>query len=273
MFRFNLSRMVLPITAFAFVLTGCSQETPEAQDTATADAPLASYHETRWDSQQDYMECPDGASVRLMYKWLEVPHEGTLPDGCMSLSDAVMLVGQKLPGIKASIDANNDKIEADWEAFQKRVDTVMQEPPNTAVRTLLDLQCNDTSVDTLADANLHWTPFLGTTPEEVRAAVDRIIMIDDEGFGITINVGHHDGSTTKEPYDEHWYQSTTEAAPMYEDEQGYYKQLPNSELYGSYGSKPYDTLLQSFYSGMRVRATDAADMPVYYETGVPLCMQ
>lgn len=273
MFRFNLSIIVLPITAVALMATGCSQENPETQDATAANAPLASYHETRWESQQDYMECPDGASLRLMYKWLEVPHEGTLPDSCMSFNDAVNLVGQNLPKIKASIDANNAKIEADWQAFQSRIDTVMQQPPNAAVRVLLDLRCNDKSVDTLVETKLRWTPFLGTTPEEVRAAIDRIIMIDDEGYGITINVGHNDGSTTEEPYDEYWYQSTTNEAPMYVNEQGAYDQLPDSELYGSYGSKPYHTMLQSFYDGMRVRATDADGMPVYYESGMPLCMQ
>ncbi len=275
MFRFNLSRVIPLVVALTFMASGCSQrasEPPKADP--IANPPVSSYQEQRWEGQRDYLKCPDGASMRLMFKWLQVPHEATLPDSCMTLADATTLVGQKLPGIKAFIDKTNAKIQSDWESFQTEIDKTMQLPPNVAVRTLLNLQCHDKSVDALENAKRRWTPFLGTTPAEVRAAVDRIATIDNEGYGVTtINAMDNDGKTTKEVYDSYWYERTTKEAPMYEDKEKGYTQLPDSEIYGSYGNMPYDTLLQSFYNGMRVRATDAAGMPYYYESGVPLCMQ
>jgi len=272
MFRFNLSRIVPCIVALVFVASGCSshqQETTKGEAPSSPDTPSA-YQKPRWESQQDYLKCPDGASLRLMYKWLRVPHEGTLPDRCMSLDEAVGLVGHELPKLKASINTANAKIEADWAAFQVRVDNIMRLNPNVAVRQLLDIRCNDKSVDALNVAALQWTPFLGTTPDAVRAAIDRIKKVDDEGYGVELNVGRNDGTSARAVYDSYWYERTIEGGPNYEDEKGFYKTLSRSEIYGDYGSKPYQSLAKAFYDGMRLRATDLQGLPIEYVSG-PFC--
>ncbi len=188
MFRFNLKSVVcgFVVTGAMVALAGCSDSSSDTATTAqanttTAQQPDETPSSVYFDGDHAFLECPGGASTRLLQKWLRVAHDQGTPDTCMPMDAAVKMVAEELPGLRQYIDEENRKVNEAGERMTRQVNAAMAKDPNVGAPELLELAC--TGLDNEFEHQYYqWTPFLDSSPAAIEKAVGQIRSIDGYGY-------------------------------------------------------------------------------------------
>lgn len=188
MFRFNLKSVVCGFVALGVIaaLPGCSDSSSDAAmtaqtNTATTQQPDETPTSVYFDGDHAFLECPGGASTRLLQKWLRVAHDQGTPDTCMTMDAAVKMVAEELPGLREYIDEENRKVTEAGDRMTRQVNAAMAKDPNVGAPELLELAC--TGLDNEFEHQYYqWTPFLDSSPAAIEKAVGQIRSIDGYGY-------------------------------------------------------------------------------------------
>lgn len=188
MFRFNLKLVVcgFVVTSAMVALAGCSDISSDTATTAQANTtttqqPDETPTSVYFDGDHAFLECPGGASTRLLQKWLRVAHDQGTPDTCMTMDAAVKMVAEVLPGLREYIDEENRKVTEAGDRMTRQVNAAMAKDPNVGAPELLELAC--TGLDNEFEHQYYqWTPFLDSSPAAIEKAVGQIRSIDGYGY-------------------------------------------------------------------------------------------
>ncbi len=286
MFRFNLKSAMcgLAFASLAVSLSGCSSTHGESAS-APQSVQVAPTHQANNDPNRNpfqpskmfngdypgahaYATCNDGVSLRLMDKWLRIPHDGTLADKCLSFDEAVPLVQRELPRLKASIDDNNRQVDAKWAALRVKIRAVAnQSNPLSAANQLLDMECGakGSSRPELMDGSFYqWTLFLDANPVTVRAAAAQIYALDYNGYGDKLPFRSNTGVDEEKVYDDYTYDAAMKNGPtnhINPSEGNYWL-----KVYGQTGTPEATRLIEAYYEANRV-LSNADNMPGGFSNG------
>lgn len=199
-----------------------------------------------------------GASLRLVYKWLEMDGRG-IADKCMAFEDIVDLVKQELPGLHESIDRHNAQVDAEWRVVQQRIRQVAAKDPKIAVHELLAMRCGE---PLMSNTVRRWTLFKDASPLGVRIAIGQIYKIDRDGYSDDLTkYGDHQ-------YDTHYYEQQIASGPF--DALYDYKWL---DVYGDYHDAYVSTVIEGYYEAARLESEEF-DLPQGLSRGTggaPIC--
>ncbi|MFZ2545141.1 MAG: hypothetical protein WAW80_04140 [Candidatus Saccharimonadales bacterium] len=160
-----------------------------------------------------YVTCDNAASLRLVYKWLRIPHKGDLADRCMSFDEIVPLVQRELPKLHAYIDDTNREVDAQWQKAKAEIQAVANQPDHhAAAEKLLSMLCDGEGYS-MTTSVYQWTLFRDATPAGVRKAIEELYFMDYVGYGGVFTMGHGSGPDTQEVFDEYYYKSQMENGP------------------------------------------------------------
>jgi len=202
------------------------------------------------DKRKWYVACPDGASSRLLAKWLRMEHSVSDPDVCVPFADVVKLVARELPRLHAYIDEYNRQSKAEWDAYRGEILGITQKGPDVAAPELLGMLCGDARVDNPVEHSVRqWTPFRTANPLDVWLVIKRIQILDEYGYATEVVKTDPQYGDVEYRDDEWFYQVAIKREPVIIGG-GYFP------YYGDIGEVPTQYLIESAYEGMRALGAD-----------------